>query len=253
MDSTTGGFWVVSEGKGTVDDEMRPFEMPNLLLELDESASIVKCVLPDVSFQPQLRFGFEGAAKDGDRVAVALQRAWGEEANPRIAVYDVTEETWKYAFYPLDEPESQNGGWVGLSDISSLGEGKFLVLERDNQAGPDAAIKKIYSIDLGDYSWKEGTVLEKTLYKDLIESGDLSQTNGQIIEKVEGLTVTAEGEIWINTDNDGVDDSSGESLLAMVGVYVWDSDSSGASVEHSIVLLTFVLCLGPLLAVVAGF
>ena len=91
-------------------------------------------------------------------------RAWGEELNPRIAVYDTVKKTWKYAFYPLDAAESLNGGWVGLSDIAPLGKGKFLVLERDNQGGPDAALKKIYSIDLGDYSWEDGTLLTKMLY-----------------------------------------------------------------------------------------
>ncbi len=72
--ASTGGFWVVSEGRGTVGDEKRPIESKNLLLELDEAASIVKCVLPDDSFQPQLRFGFEGVAEDGSKVVVAVQR-----------------------------------------------------------------------------------------------------------------------------------------------------------------------------------
>ena len=124
------------------------------------------------------------------------------------------------------------------------------MLERDNQGGPDAAIKRIYSIDLGDYSWEDGTVLEKTLYKDLMESGDLSTTNGQIIEKVEGLTVTAGGEVWINTDNDGVDDSSGESLLAMVGVYESDGDSGSGAASASTLFLTVISCI---LAAVAAF
>ena len=248
------GFWVVSEGSGTVGDEDRPFATPNLLLKLDEAATITECILPDDSFQPQLRFGFEGVAEDGPMVAVALQRAWGDETNPRVAVYDTTKLIWKYAFYPLDEPESQNGGWVGLSDIAPLGGGKFLVLERDNQAGYDAAIKKIYSIDLGDYSWKDGTLLTKTLVKDLIADGDLTKSNGQIIEKVEGLAVTSDGDIWINTDNDGVDDSSGESLLAKVGVYAGsdDSGSSGAS-DRFVVMGTIVSCLAPMLAIVAGY
>lgn len=72
--SATGGFWIVSEGKGTIGDEAKPFATPNLLLELDKSASIVACILPDESFEPQLRFGFEGVAEDGPRVVVALQR-----------------------------------------------------------------------------------------------------------------------------------------------------------------------------------
>ncbi len=117
-----------------------------------------------------------------------------------------------------------------------------------SQGGPDAALKKVYSIDLGDYSWEDGTVLEKTLYKDLIESGDLSKTNGQIIEKVEGLTVAADGSVWINTDNDGVDDSSGESLLTTIGVI----ESEESSSSGSIFLMTALSCLAPLVAVVAG-
>jgi len=248
-----GGFWIVSEGSGTVADEDKPFTTPNLLLKLDEAATITECILPNNSFQPQLRFGFEGVAEDGPMVAVALQRAWGEETHPRVAVYDTTQGIWKHAFYPLDDPESQNGGWVGLSDIAPLGDGKFLVLERDNQAGHDAAIKKIYSIDLGDYSWEDGTLLTKTLVKDLIADGDLTKSNGQIIEKVEGLAVTSVGDIWINTDNDGVDDSSGESLLAKVGVYAGsdDSGSSGAS-DRYVGMVTYVLCLAPLLAIAAG-
>ena len=177
--------------------------------------------------------------------------AWGEESNPRIAVYDTVEGAWTYAFYPLDEPESLNGGWVGLSDIAPVGNGLFLVLERDNQGGPDAAIKKVYCIDLGDFSFEEGTVLEKMPYKDLIESGALTATNGQIIEKIEGLTVTVDGDIWINTDNDGVDDSSGESLLAMIGNTESDM-GSGARAESALVLAAIVSCLAPLLAVVAG-
>lgn len=172
--------------------------------------------------------------------------AWGEDTDPRIAVYDTEAGTWTYAFYPLDAPVSLNGGWVGLSDISSLGDGKFLVIERDNQGGPDAALKKIYEIDLGDYSWEAGTVLEKTLVMDLIEDGVLTATNGQIIEKVEGLAVTADGDVWINTDNDGVDDSSGESLLAMVTTI--EMNESGAVTKG--LVLTAVSCV---LAALVGF
>jgi len=114
----------------------------------------------------------------------------------------------------LDEPESQNGGWVGLSDIAPLGNGQFLVLERDNQGGEDAAIKRLFSIDLGDFSVEDGSTISKVFFRDLIPS--ITAYNGAIIEKVEGLAVTKGGKIWINTDNDGVDDNSGEQLLIRV-------------------------------------
>lgn len=97
------------------------------------------------------------------------------------------------------------------------GGGRFIVLERDNQGGEDAAIKRLFSIDLGNFSIEDGTTIEKSFYKDLIP--DLMSYGGTVIEKVEGLAITNNGEIWINTDNDGVDDNSGEQLLLNVGTF----------------------------------
>jgi hypothetical protein len=44
----------------------------------------------------------------------------------------------------------------------------------------------------------------------------LKKFNGAVIEKVEGLAVTKSGAIFVNTDNDGVDNNSGEQLLIQV-------------------------------------
>lgn len=88
--------------------------------------------------------------------------------------------------------------------------------------------------------------MEKTLVLDLIGDGVLTATNGQIIEKVEGLAVTEDGDVWINTDNDGVDDSSGESLLAMVATV--EVHESGAVTKG--LFLTAVSCV---LAALVGF
>lgn len=140
-----------------------------------------------------------------------------EEDHPRIAVYNTLSKTWAYVFYPQDESKSRlDGAVVGLSDIAVAGPGRFYVLEKDNQGTSDAAIKQITSIDLGDYSFDDGTVVEKTLYLDLIP--DLLRTNGQVLEKVEGLTINSDGTVWIITDNDAVrKDEIGEQLLLSVG------------------------------------
>ena len=207
-----GGFFIVSEGRGTVGDEGRPIESLNFLFKTDKSGVIEKVVvLPEEVNAMQLRFGFEGVAVEGDYVVVAFQRAWGDEANPRIGLYNTVDESWKFVFYPLDEPESQNGGWVGLSEITAVGDGKFLVLERDNQGGPDAAIKRIYSIDIGDLSSQEdGSLIEKTLVRDLMS--DLKATGGQTYEKLEGMALLND-EVWVMNDNDAVDDNSGETQV----------------------------------------
>lgn len=61
--------------------------------------------------------------------------------------------------------------------------------------------------------------VSKTLYRDLVDEGDMDTVNGLIIEKVEGLAVTSTGAVYINTDNDGVDESSGEQLFLEVATF----------------------------------
>jgi hypothetical protein len=41
--------------------------------------------------------------------------------------------------------------------------------------------------------------------------------NGYLAEKVEGFAIDAAGTGWVVTDNDGVTDSSGETLFWSVG------------------------------------
>ena len=211
--ATEDGFlWIASEGAGTVGDADRPIESLNFLFKVDETNGAIAEVvtLPDELNNIQRRFGIEGVAYDDGKVVAILQRAWGDDPNPRVLVYDTNTSEWvgDY-FYPLDEVESQNGGWVGLSDISPLGDDRFLVLERDNQGGPDAAIKRLYTIKLSP-NLADGTTLDKTFVRDLIP--DFAEAGGLTHEKLEGLAVTDNG-VWIINDNDGVDDNSGETQL----------------------------------------
>jgi hypothetical protein len=231
--SADEGFWIVSEGSGTMGDAERPYEFPNILLQVSAAGVIQQAIfLPTEVNMIQVRFGFEGVAEDSPHVVIAMQRAWGDEPNPRLAIYNKESGEFTFVFYPLDEPESQNGGWVGLSDISPLGNGKFAVLERDDQFGPDAVIKKIYEIDLGDFSMAipaDGNIptIEKTLVLDLVPVVE-DVLRSMVMEKFEGLAVTASGTTYVNNDNDGVDDNSGEQLLLDVGVLFPASDA-GAS------------------------
>ncbi len=212
--ASDGGFWVASEGSGTVGESSRPVNSHNLVFKTDADGVIERVItLPSILNDVQLRFGFEGVAEWGNNVMVAFQRAWNGEANPRIGVYDTVGDSWEFFFYPLDAASSQNGGWVGLSDISYLGGSEFLVLERDNQGGPDAAIKRLYTVDLSGAT--DGDTLTKTLVRDLMD--DLTATGGLVAEKVEGSAVTLDGDVYIINDNDGVDDNSGETQLLNLG------------------------------------
>jgi hypothetical protein len=138
----------------------------------------------------------------------------------RIGRYSLFEDEWRFLYYPINKPQSANGGWVGLSEIVHLGEGtEFAVIERDNQAGPDAKFKRIYSFSVADLvPLEEGDdfpVIKKKMVKNLLP--DLMADNGPVQEKIEGLAVLPNGDAYIVTDNDGVDDHSGETQLINVG------------------------------------
>lgn len=212
--SVDGGFWIASEGAGTIGDASRPIEKLNFIFKTNPEGVIEKVIsLPAEINAIQVRFGFEGVAEYNGKVYVAFQRAWNGEANPRLGIYDTTTQTWSFVYYPLDAVESQAGGWVGLSDITSLGNEQFLVVERDNQGGPDAAIKRLYKIDLS--ATTEAQTISKTFVRDLM--GDLSVPGGLIPEKIEGSAVMSNGDVYIVNDNDGVDTNSGETQLLNLG------------------------------------
>jgi hypothetical protein len=212
--ASTGGFWLTSEGSGTVGDKKYPVKTGNLIVKVDSAGVIEEIImLPAALNALQQRFGLEGIAESDGKLIVALQRPWAGETNPRIGVYDLAAKTWKFMYYPLDLPVSPNGGWVGLSEITALGSNRFLVVERDNQGGPDARIKRIYRIDLTGKA--DGDTLSKVLVRDLID--DLKAPGGHIIEKVEGLAVVPGGDAMIITDNDGLDDNSGETQFINLG------------------------------------
>ena len=211
--ASDGGFWVASEGNGTIGDAGRPINTLNFIFKTNANGIIEQVIsLPDDVNANQLRFGFEGIAEYDGKAYVAFQRVWAGDTNVRIGIYDPATTEWSFLFYPLDAAESTNGGWVGLSDITSLGNGEFLVLERDNQGGPFAAVKRIYKVDTNGLD--ANAVVTKTLVKDIL--ADL--TDGHLtFEKVEGMARLGNGDVLIVNDNDGVDDNSGESQLINLG------------------------------------
>ncbi len=218
-------FWVASEGRGTVGDEGRPFQYPNMLLKVARDGAIVDLVtLPQALTDAQLRFGFEGvvAVHEGgaEVLYVPFQRAWTAAGDPaglaRIGRYDTAAGTWSFIHYPLTAPASPNGGWVGLSGIEHVGNGRLLVLERDNQANTDAAIKLVTEIDTRSVTFRQHgaplDVVAKAVVHDLIAGGALTDLGGAVLEKVEGIARHRARTMIVN-DNDGVDDSNGETQL----------------------------------------
>jgi hypothetical protein len=214
-----GGFWLASEGAvGT---------RPNLVLRVSRKGAVRKAVeLPPELADQMTSSGFEGvtvtgSAEVGDEaVYVAVQREWADDAPGfvKIGRYDVAGATWSFASYPLDAVESPAGGWVGLSELTALPSGRLLVVERDNQLGLEARVKRLYridpaSVDFAPYG-EQLPVLRKRQVRDLLPQLDAASIS--VPDKVEGFARTADGRRWMVTDNDGVDENYGETVFTRV-------------------------------------
>jgi hypothetical protein len=56
-------------------------------------------------------------------------------------------------------------GWSGLSELVAVDRNTVAVIERDNQRGPQASIKKIYEFDV-PATWTGFPTVRKRLVKD---------------------------------------------------------------------------------------
>jgi hypothetical protein len=209
-----GGFWLAVEGEKGAD---------NKLVRLD-ARGVTRQVVPlpaDVA-EGLGKQGFEGVTATTDRhgheiVWAALQReVAGDPAGVvRLGRYDVTAGTWSWYGYRL-ESTGTPGDWLGLSEITVVGD-RLAVIERDKLNGPAAEVKRIYTVGLPTSAAPSGPlrVLPKRLAHDVLP--DLRATGGWTQEKLEGLTVGGDGHVYALTDNDALDDATGETVFLDLG------------------------------------
>ncbi|WP_424975560.1 esterase-like activity of phytase family protein [Dinoroseobacter sp. S124A] len=208
-----GGFWVASEGRT---DRVTPHALYHIGADGEIEAEIG---LPPELMAVERRFGFEGITKIGDTLWMAVQREWRDdpEHHVKLVSYNLETGDWGAVLYPKAAPAQ---GWVGLSEITAHGDHVYIV-ERDNQHGRAAVTKKVYRVPVaemvpGKLGGDDIPTVSKELVRDLLP--DLTATGGYVLDKVEGLAITQAGEIFISTDNDGVDDHSGETLFLSIGM-----------------------------------
>ncbi|MCE5973491.1 esterase-like activity of phytase family protein [Sinirhodobacter sp. WL0062] len=206
-----GGFWLATEGRS---DKM----IPHGIVHVDENGKIKEQIgLPAELSANEVRFGFEGIAKVGDTLWMAVQREWKDDpaGMVKLVAYNTESGEWGAVRYPL---EAKGAGWMGLSEITVQGDHAYIV-ERDNQLGDLAAVKKIFRVALAEMQpaalGGELPVVAKEEVRDLIP--ELKSFGGYVVDKVEGFAIDAAGEGFVVTDNDGVDDSSGETLFFSIG------------------------------------
>ncbi|MCC6983716.1 MAG: esterase-like activity of phytase family protein, partial [Bauldia sp.] len=216
--ASDGGFWLASEGDPTLDQPTF-----STLIKVSAAGVIEQEIpLPESVAAISTRSGYEGVAVTGEganeTIWLAVQREWGDDPKGlvKLLAYKPADGSWGVVHYPLEAPTT---GWVGLSEVSAY-NGGLLFIERDNLSARDAALKAITYVSLegvtpAPIGSAEIPVVQKTIVHDLI--AELSATGGYVLEKVESLTVDAAGNAFVITDNDGVDDHSGETQLLRLG------------------------------------
>ena len=207
-----GGFWLASEGDSSK-------LVPHALYNVNAEGEILSEVaFPSNLLAGEVRFGSEGvtAVGEGDELTlwIAIQREWkdDEKGFVKLVSYKPASKEWGAVSYKLET--APEGGWVGLSEITAHGDYVYIV-ERDNQIGNKAGLKALYRVPLADLVpaeiGGELPVVNKELVRDFIP--DLKALNGYVVDKVESFAIDANGTGFVITDNDGVDDSSGETLF----------------------------------------
>jgi len=203
-----GGFWIASEGRS---DRL----VPHAIYRVGADGAIEDYIaLPNELLAVERRFGFEGITRVDDMLYIAVQREWRDDPEnySKVLGYNLETEEWSVIHYAKTEPAT---GWVGLSEIVAYGDFMYFI-ERDNQHDTRAVTKIITRVPMSAMNdmvalGETPAVLEPELVVDLLPY--LTSTGGYVLDKVEGLAIAENGTMWVSTDNDGVDDHSGETMF----------------------------------------
>lgn len=218
-----GGFWIASEGN----PDLKSGPVRNLLLRVSAKGELQERIELPVALQTQAtRFGLEGVTVTGsgadEVVWLAVQREWKDDPKglAKILRYEVASKAWGVLHYPLSAT-SATDSWVGLSEITAVGNDTFVVIERDNQFG-DQSFKTLHSFSVrGLTPAKVGAgqvpVVSKRLVRNLVP--DLQAPKGYVQDKVESFAIDLKGNGFVITDNDGVDGTNGETHFLRLGKF----------------------------------
>ncbi|PCI05129.1 MAG: alkaline phosphatase [Hyphomicrobiales bacterium] len=205
------GFWLASEGR------LGRMIMHGLYHVNAKGEIKQQIAFPAELLAVEKRWASEGVTKIGDTLWIAIQRQWQDDPKNTVKLvsYNLKTKEWGAVQYPT-EPAVQ--GWVGLSEITYHGNYVYII-ERDNQIGDNAKIKKLFRVPVTDLKpVKIGEPLpmvHKEEVRDFIP--DLKSTGGYVVDKIEGFAIDAAGNGFAVTDNDGVDGSNGETLFFAIG------------------------------------
>lgn len=221
-----GGFWLASEGKSGAE---------NRLVRTDADLNIQEEIaLPEDVSAHIGKWGLEGIdarinEKGEEEVFVAIQRPLWKDASAkpleaqegnvaRIGRYNTTTKAWNWYTVELTATDTK-GDWMGLSELTIVGD-TLVLIERDKLNGPDAKVKQLVQVALpseDEVAAANGAPIALDKGKILDVLPKLRATSGWTQEKLEGFTVAKDGSMYAVTDNDGLDDATGETVFLRLG------------------------------------
>jgi len=143
------------------------------------------------------------------------------KAEKQAAVRDMRANTLAKLYELRPEARARVENAVGHGVFSNIGVNLVLLsagsgwgVVRDNRSGDFAELKTL--VRVGRHALRDGRITagEKRVF-DLVP--ELLASNGWISDKPEGVAVTRQGRVFLVTDNDGVDDWSGETWFLDLG------------------------------------
>ena len=190
-----GTFWVGEEfgpyllhfdAAGTLIEE--PVPHPFLL----SPSNPLVITQPGTETQASSR-GFESIALNGagDRLYAlpeaaplgdALRAVPGDERVVELFEIDPATSAYTGVTFKYQKDGDAAGNAIVIGDLTNVGGNKFVLIERDGFFGPDAALKRLYLIDLDVTN--EAGILEKLLLVDLLNISDPDDIGGEL----EGVT-----------------------------------------------------------------
>ena len=246
LDPSNGSFWMV--------DEYRPaiyhFDRGGVLIDrfVPEGTAVAAGavpgtfgteVLPALLAQRRQNRGFEGVAWDAGKLYAFVQSpirnpaslgnaALGAMRNIRIIEFDPMTQKTRQFLYVMDNPDlgpEPNTRADKIGDAVSLGNGEFLVVERDDDSLPGDALstieKKVYRFNLvgaTDISTLNGLIgstgksVDELTIEEMSANNikpvskvlhvDLAQAGYNRVQKVEGLAAIDPWTIAVINDND---------------------------------------------------
>lgn len=233
-----GTYWMVDEYRPAIYHFDATGRMIDRFVPIGSGAATGTETLPAVYARRRANRGFEAVALEGTTLYAFIQSPLdnpdvANDANSRagsvtrILAIDTTtgQPTGEY-LYKLDGRGNLPGSSDKIGDAVSLGGGKFLVMERDDDVGA-AADKRIYSIDLagatnilglpdtfastGGKTIEQITDAERAAVTEIVGGIqvapktlviDLHAAGFDFVDKMEGLTLIDANTIAVINDND---------------------------------------------------